>query len=34
LAEAKEELASSAENSDDVRAMLNFINNSTRGILR
>jgi UDP-N-acetylglucosamine acyltransferase len=34
LAEAKEELASSAESSDDVKAMLTFINNSTRGILR
>jgi UDP-N-acetylglucosamine acyltransferase len=34
LAEAKEELANSAESSDDVKAMLTFINNSTRGILR
>jgi UDP-N-acetylglucosamine acyltransferase len=34
LAEAKEELALSAETSDDVRAMLSFINSSTRGILR
>jgi UDP-N-acetylglucosamine acyltransferase len=34
LSEAKAELATIAENSDDVRAMLEFIESSQRGILR
>jgi UDP-N-acetylglucosamine acyltransferase len=34
LAEAKLELEAGAENSEDVRSMLTFINNSARGILR
>jgi UDP-N-acetylglucosamine acyltransferase len=34
LADAKAELAASAETSDDVRLMLDFINRSERGLLR
>jgi UDP-N-acetylglucosamine acyltransferase len=34
LAEAKAELAAAARESDDVRAMLDFIEASQRGLLR